>query len=256
MQELDGSKKVVGISIKSTTLEPSTSRKRGRSLTLGTVLRTQFGKASRLESPEKDAEERPQKRSKAITTTKEPTVETHQPTPKDEWGVDMDEDVDVFNMDVREFRVDESSNTLRQSSTQPNRGQTYVHMINNAVHIKTLIAEKKNPQGPEDFRQIDKIINTAPIGRADRKHTIVSSAKAIMKEGFEQEKLIKELKKEITALKHRVKEVESLKVPTEQLKTFEPLVEGMGELKTKVIRDVLVMVSEFTNALEQAYEEE
>lgn len=44
-------------------------------------------------------------------------METHQPTPNDEWGVDMDEVVDVFNMDVGEFGVDESGDTLGQSST-------------------------------------------------------------------------------------------------------------------------------------------
>lgn len=118
-------------------------------------------------------------------------------------------------------------------------------MIDNVVHIKNLIAEKENPWGPEDFRQIDQIINTTPIGRADRKHAIVSNVEAIIKEGFEQEKLIRELKKEITTLKRWVKEVESLKVPTKRLKTFEPLVEGIGELKREVIRNVLVMVSVF-----------
>lgn len=63
----------------------------------------------------------------------------------------MEEVVDVFNMDVGELGVDESGDTLGQSSTQPNKGQTYMHMTDNVVHIKTLIAEKENPQGLEDF---------------------------------------------------------------------------------------------------------
>lgn len=88
-------------------------------------------------------------------------------------------------MDVGEFGVDESGDTLGQSSTQPNRDQTYVHMTDNAVRIKTLIAEKENPQGLKDFRQINQIIHKAPTRRANRKHAIVANAKAITKEGFE-----------------------------------------------------------------------
>lgn len=68
--------------------------------------------------------------------------------------------------------------------------------------------------------------------------------------------MIREMKKKITTLKRRVKEVESLKVPTERLKTFEPLVEGIDRLKREVIRDVLVIVKEFMGALELVYEEE
>ena len=64
------------------------------------------------------------------------------------------------------------------------------------------------------------------------------------------------MKKEIIALKRRVKEVESLKVPTKRLKTFEPLVKGIDTLKREVIRDVLVMVKEFMGTLELVYEEE
>lgn len=89
-----------------------------------------------------------------------------------------------------------------------------MHMIDNAVHIKTLIAEKENPQGLEDFRKINKIIHTAPIGRVDKKHAIVANAEAITKEGFEQEKMIRDMKKEFRALKRRV-EVKSLKIPIE-----------------------------------------
>lgn len=64
------------------------------------------------------------------------------------------------------------------------------------------------------------------------------------------------MKKENIDLKRRIKEVESIKVPTERLKTFEPLVEGMGEVKREVIEEVLAMVSEFMDALEQVFNEE
>lgn len=64
------------------------------------------------------------------------------------------------------------------------------------------------------------------------------------------------MKKEITALKRRVKEVKSLKIPTKRLKTFEPLVERIDTLKREVIKDVLVMVKEFMGALELVYEEQ
>lgn len=76
IEELDGLVKVVDISVKSTTPEPSTSHKRERSLTPGTVLKTQSGKAPRSESPKEDAKERPPKRSKTITMAKEPVVKT------------------------------------------------------------------------------------------------------------------------------------------------------------------------------------
>lgn len=78
----------------------------------------------------------------------------------------------------------------------------------------------------------------------------------ITKEGFEHEKMIRDMKKEITTLKCRVKEVESLKIPTERFKTFEPLVKGIDTLKREVIRDALVMVKEFMGTLELVYEEE
>jgi len=68
--------------------------------------------------------------------------------------------------------------------------------------------------------------------------------------------MIKDMKKEITTLKHQVKEVESLKIPIEQLKTFEPFIKGIDMPKREVIRDVLVMVKEFIGTLELAYEEE
>lgn len=168
----------------------------------------------------------------------------------------MDEAIDVLNMDVGEFGVDESDDTLGQSSTQPNKSQTYVHMTDNAVHIKTLMEEKENSQDPEDFRQINHVINTAPIGRVGRKHAIISNAEAITKEGFEQKKHIKELKKENKALKRQIKEVESIKLPIERLKTFKPLVEGMDEVKGEVIEEVFAMVSKFMDALERVFDEE
>jgi len=132
----------------------------------------------------------------------------------------------------------------------------YVHMTNNVVHIKTLMAEKENPQGPENFRQVNQVINTGPISRVDKKHAIISNAKAITKEGFEQEKEIKILKKENATLKRRLKEIESIKVPIERLKRVEPLIEGIDEVKQEVIDDVLVMVTQFTEALEQVSIEE
>lgn len=148
IEEQDGSVKVEDISVRSTMSGPSTSHKRGRRLTPGTILKTQSEKAPQSESLEEDAKERPAKRSKTIVSAKEPVLETHQPPPNDEWGVDMDEAVDIFNMDVGEFGVDEPNDTLGQSSTWPKKSQTYVHMTDNVVHIKTLIAKKENIQGP------------------------------------------------------------------------------------------------------------
>lgn len=52
------------------------------------------------------------KRSNTIVSTKEPIVEMHQPPPNDEWGIDMDECIDIFNIDVRELGVDEINNTM------------------------------------------------------------------------------------------------------------------------------------------------
>ena len=40
-------------------------------------------------------------------------METHQPPPNDEWGIDMDEAIDVFNIDVgAEFGVSEVAESL------------------------------------------------------------------------------------------------------------------------------------------------
>ena len=184
-------------------------------------------------------------------------METHQPPVNDEWGVDMEEAIDVFNMDVGDtFGASESGNQTRTSSTRIGKSQTYVHMTNNAVHIKTLIAEKEAPQGPEDFRQVNQVIQTGPIGRVGRKHAIISNAEAITKEGFEQDKEIRSLRKEVIALKRRLKELESIKVPTERLKRCEPLLEGMDEVKREVIDEALAMVTQFVNALTQVSHEE
>lgn len=112
MEELSGSKKVVGVSTKSSTPAPSTSRKRGRSLTPGTVLRDQPEPTPWPRPSEGDTEERPPKRSRVVTMVEEMAVETRQPTPNDEWAIEMEEVVDVFNMDVGEFSVDEIGDTL------------------------------------------------------------------------------------------------------------------------------------------------
>lgn len=99
-----------------------------------------------MQSSQGQEGERPSKKAKAVITIQEPIVETHQPPVSDEWGVDMEEAVDVFNMDVGEaFGASESGNQTRLSSTRPDKSQTYVHMTNNAVHIKTLITEKEDP---------------------------------------------------------------------------------------------------------------
>lgn len=154
MEEEEESVRIVEDPTKATTLEPPTSRKRRRSPTLGTALKsTHSEEVSRLQSSQSQGEERPSKKAKAVITLHGPVVETHQPPVSDEWGVDMEEAVDVFNMDVGEaFGASESGNQTRLSSTRPGKSQTYVHMTNNAVHIKTLIVDKEAPQGPEDFR--------------------------------------------------------------------------------------------------------
>lgn len=95
----------------------------------------------------------------------------------------MEECLDVFNMDVgEEFGVREEKDQIGESSTCPGKTQTYVHLANNAVHIKTIIADKNNPQRPGDLRQINQIINTGPIGVVGRKHAIVSNIEAIAKD--------------------------------------------------------------------------
>lgn len=51
----------------------------------------------------------------------------HQLSPNDDWGVDMDECLGVFNMDVgEEFGIDENNDQVGDSSTFPKKSQTYV----------------------------------------------------------------------------------------------------------------------------------
>jgi len=57
-------------------------------------------------------EERLLKRPRVVTTTEELAKKTQQLTPNNEWGVDMEEAMDIFNMDVGEFDVDELGDTL------------------------------------------------------------------------------------------------------------------------------------------------
>lgn len=54
------------------------------------------------------------------TTVHEAIVETHQPSPNEEWGIDMDKCLDVFNMDVGEEYEEKSANEqVGESSTYP-----------------------------------------------------------------------------------------------------------------------------------------
>lgn len=65
----------------------------------------------------------------------------------------MEECLDVFNMDVgEEFGVREENDQIGESSTHLGKTQTYVHLANNGVHIKTIIVNKDNPQRPGDLR--------------------------------------------------------------------------------------------------------
>lgn len=103
---------------------------------------------------------------------------------------------------------------------------------------------------------MNQVIHTEPIGRAGRKHAIISNAEAITKEGFEQDREIRSLRKEVATLKRRMKELESIKVPTERLKRCEPLLEGMDEVKREVIDEALAMVTQFMNSLAHVSHEE
>lgn len=64
------------------------------------------------------------------------------------------------------------------------------------------------------------------------------------------------MKKEVAILKQTMKDIEFVKVLIERLKTFEPLMEGMDEVKKEVINDVLMMVTHFMDALEEVAQEE
>lgn len=112
----------------------------------------------------------------------------------------MDECLDVFNMDVgEEFGISEVNDQIGESSTCLGKSQTYLHLTDNTVHIKTIIADKDNPQRPRDLKQINQIINIGPIGVAGGKHAIISNTEAVAKDELLKEKEIKSLKKELAA---------------------------------------------------------
>ena len=107
----------------------------------------------------------------------------------------MDECLDVFNMDVGdEYEEAPVDAPTGESSTHVGKSQTYVHMIDNAIHIKTLVATKDNPQNPGDLKQTNQIIHTGPIGVVGRNHVIMSNTDALTKEVLEKEKEYKALK--------------------------------------------------------------
>lgn len=64
-----------------------------------------------------------------------------------------------------------------------------------------------------------------------RKHAIISNTKAIAKDGLLKDKEIKNLKKELAAQRKLTRELESTKVPTEELRKVKPLKEGMIAVK-------------------------
>jgi len=58
----------------------------------------------------------------------------------------MEECLDVLNMNVgEEFGARENNDQVGESSTRPRKNQTYVHLADNAIHIKTIIVDKQNP---------------------------------------------------------------------------------------------------------------
>lgn len=124
-----------------------------------------------------------------------------------------------------------------------------MHMTDNAVCIKTTVVYKDNPQGLGDLRQIKQIINTGPIGMIGRIHAIISNMEAIAKDGLLKEKEIKSLKKELVAQRRLTRELESAKVPTEELRKVKPLREGMIAVKQEVMDEVLVVLRQFIEAL-------
>ena len=71
-----------------------------------------------------------------------------------------------------------------------------------------------------------------------------------------KDKEIRSLKKEVATYKRMVKDIESIKVPTNRLKKFAPLMEGVDQVKHEVIDDVLVMVTQFMDALDKVSLEE
>lgn len=57
-------------------------------------------------------------------------------------------------------------------------------MIDNELCIKTIVANNYNPQCLEDFKQINKIINTSPISMVSRKYKIILNIEVITKDGI------------------------------------------------------------------------
>lgn len=140
----------------------------------------------------------------------------------------MEECLDVFNMDVGEEYEEMPVNAqVGGSFTRVGKSQTYVHMTDNAVHIKTRVADKDNPQHPGELKQINQIIHIGPIGVAGRKHAIMSNTDTLTKELIAKEKENKTLKKELVAQRKLTKELEVSKVPSESLRKIKPLVDGM-----------------------------
>jgi len=72
-----------------------------------------------------------------------------------------------------------------------------------------------------------------------------------------KDKEIKGLKEELATQKKLTKELESVKVPIEELRKIKPLTEGMIAVKQKHIDEVLAVVQQFIGALERvAFEEQ
>jgi len=187
------------------------------------------------------------KRAKKTPAIQETVVETHQPPPNEEWGIDMDECLDMFNMDVGEEYEGPVNAPARESSTRARKSQTYVHMTDNAIHIKTLVATKDNPQNPDDLKQTNQIIHTGPIGVVGRNHAIMSNTDALTKEVLEKEKKNKALKK-LAAQCKLTRELEVSKLPSENLRKVKPLMDGMMATKQHLM-EVLTVVEQFINTL-------
>lgn len=68
-------------------------------------------------------EERPPKtQRKNVTINQNSIIDTHQWQPNDEWCVDIEECLDIFNMDVKEeFGDVEADDQVGESSTRPKK---------------------------------------------------------------------------------------------------------------------------------------
>ena len=122
-------------------------------------------------------------------------------------------------------------------------------MTDNAIHIKTLVATKDNPQNPGDLKQTNQIIHTGPIGVVERKHAIMSNTDALTKEVLEKEKENKALKKELAAQRKLTRELEVSKLPSENLRKVKPLMDGMMVTKQRLMEEVLMAVEQFISTL-------